>query len=146
MTAAPAALIAAVSAPNPPSTTTAGNGPEPLGSSTLAEKLELRPPWATLTVMVVEDTVPETVAGLTGFSPYTNFSASFLISARRQRQSSRVLMRVPFSRVNGSGSLVIVGSAPASGSAGTAHPAPSSSTVDAAAAGVIVGSRVTPAT
>lgn len=43
MTAAPAALMVAVSAPNPPTTTTAGKGPEPLGSSTLAEKLALLP-------------------------------------------------------------------------------------------------------
>ncbi len=69
MTAAPAALIVAVSAPNPPTTTTAGNGPEPLGSWTLAEKLALRPFCDTFTVMVVLETVPVTLAGLAGLSP-----------------------------------------------------------------------------
>ena len=69
MTAAPAARIAAVSAPNPPYTTTAGNGPVPLGSWTLAEKLELLPWWVAFTVMLVRETVPVTLAGLPGFSP-----------------------------------------------------------------------------
>jgi hypothetical protein len=69
MTAAPAALMVAVSAPNPPSTTTTGNGPVPLGSSTRDEKLELLPLWETLTVMLLLDTVPVTVAGFGGFSP-----------------------------------------------------------------------------
>ena len=61
--------MVAVSAPNPPSTTTAGNGPVPLGSWTLAEKLELLPLCVTFTVMLVLETVPVTLAGLAGFSP-----------------------------------------------------------------------------
>jgi hypothetical protein len=61
--------MVAVSAPNPPRTTTAGNGPVPLGSSTLAEKLELLPWCVTLTVMLVFDTVPVTLCGFPGFSP-----------------------------------------------------------------------------
>lgn len=63
------ALMAAVSAPNPPRTTTAGKGPVPLGSETLAEKLELLPLWLTFTVMPVLETVPVTLDGLGGFSP-----------------------------------------------------------------------------
>lgn len=66
-----------MSAPNPPSTTTAGNGPVPLGSWTPAEKPALLPLWVTFTVMVVFETVPVTAAGRAGFSPYTNRSASF---------------------------------------------------------------------
>ena len=58
-----------MSAPNPPSTTTAGNGPEPDGNCTLAEKLELRPPCDTFTLMLELETVPVTLAGLAGFSP-----------------------------------------------------------------------------
>jgi hypothetical protein len=58
-----------VSAPNPPSTITAGNGPVPLGSWTLAEKLALRPLCDTFTVTPLLDTVPVTVAGFAGFSP-----------------------------------------------------------------------------
>jgi hypothetical protein len=69
MTAAPAALMVAVSAPKPPSTTTAGNGPVPLGSWTLAEKLALRPWSDTFTVMLLFETVPVTVAGFAGFCP-----------------------------------------------------------------------------
>jgi hypothetical protein len=69
MTAAPAALMDAVSAPNPPRTTTAGKGPVPDGSSTRAEKLELLPWWLTFTVMLLLETVPVTVCGLAGFSP-----------------------------------------------------------------------------
>ncbi len=69
MTATPAALMALMSAPNPPYTTTTGNGPLPLGTSTGAEKLELRPWWETLTVMLVRETVPVTLDGLPGFSP-----------------------------------------------------------------------------
>ena len=69
MTAAPAALMVAVSAPNPPTTTTAGNGPVPLGSSTPAEKLALRPFSPAFTVMLVFETVPVTLAGFAGFSP-----------------------------------------------------------------------------
>jgi hypothetical protein len=53
MMAAPAALIVAVSAPRPPRTTTAGNGPVPLGRLTDAEKLALLPWSETLTVMLV---------------------------------------------------------------------------------------------
>ncbi len=68
MTAAPAALIVAVSAPSPPTTITAGNGPLPLGSSTFAEKPALRPWSDTFTVMLLEETVPETV-GFAGFWP-----------------------------------------------------------------------------
>ncbi len=69
MTAAPAARMVAVSAPNPPRTTTAGNGPVPLGSWTLAEKLALRPLCDTFTVMLVLETVPVTLAGFAGLSP-----------------------------------------------------------------------------
>jgi hypothetical protein len=69
ITAAPADRIAAVSAPNPPSTTTAGNGPEPLGNCTLAEKLELRPLCDTFTEILELDTDPETVVGFAGLSP-----------------------------------------------------------------------------
>jgi hypothetical protein len=69
MTAAPAALMAAVSAPNPPRTTTAGKGPEPLGRETLAEKLELLPLWLTFTEMLEFETVPVTLVGFAGFSP-----------------------------------------------------------------------------
>ncbi len=69
MTAAPAARMVAVSAPNPPTTTTAGKGPDPLGSWTPAEKLALRPLCVTFTVMLVLDTVPVTLAGFAGFSP-----------------------------------------------------------------------------
>jgi hypothetical protein len=69
MTAAPAALMAAVSAPNPPRTTTAGKGPVPLGSCTLAEKPALLPLWEAFTVMLVAETVPVTLDGLAGFSP-----------------------------------------------------------------------------
>ncbi len=62
--------MVAVSAPNPPSTTTAGYGPlPPLGSCTLAEKLAVRPLWATFTVMLVLETVPLTVCGFAGLSP-----------------------------------------------------------------------------
>jgi hypothetical protein len=61
--------MVAVSAPNPPSTTTAGKGPEPLGSWTLAEKLELLPLSVTFTVMPVFETVPVTLAGFPGFWP-----------------------------------------------------------------------------
>ncbi|MBB2748318.1 UNVERIFIED_ORG: hypothetical protein FHR35_008211 [Microbispora rosea subsp. rosea] len=48
---------------------TAGNGPVPLGRSTLAEKLALLPLSDTLTVMPVLETVPVTPAGLPCFSP-----------------------------------------------------------------------------
>ena len=41
----------------------------PLGNSTRAEKLELRPWWLTFTVMLLLETVPVTVCGLAGFSP-----------------------------------------------------------------------------
>ena len=70
MTAAPEDLMVAVSAPNPPSTTTAGKGPLPLvGSCTLAEKPALLPLCVTFTVMLLFETVPVTLAGFTGFSP-----------------------------------------------------------------------------
>jgi hypothetical protein len=69
MMAAPAALMVAVSAPNPPTTTTAGKGPVPLGSWTPAEKLAVRPLAETFTVMRVLETVPVTLAGLAGLSP-----------------------------------------------------------------------------
>lgn len=123
--------MVAVSAPNPPTTTTAGKGPVPLGSSTRAEKVELLPLCATLTVTVLLDTVPVTVAGLAGFSPKTNFSASSLISARRQRQSDLAVMVVPFSFLKGSGSLALVGSEPRSGRPDTGQSTPSSSTAAA---------------
>ena len=57
-------------------------------------------------------TVPVTEAGFAGFSPYTYRSAWSLISARRQRQSDREVMRVPSIRVNGSGSLLFAAIAP----------------------------------
>jgi hypothetical protein len=69
MVATPVARMVAVSAPNPPTTTTAGNGPVPLGSCTPAEKLALRPLFVTFTVMPVLDTVPVTLCGFAGFSP-----------------------------------------------------------------------------
>src|SRR4029078_6534656 len=134
MTAAPAARIVAVSAPNPPSTTTAGNGPVPLGNCTLAEKLELRPAFVTFTVMLVLDTVPVTLCGRGGFSPYTNFSDSLLISSRRQRQSDLLVIPGLSSLRNGSGSLALVGKELTSGRVGTAQSAPSSSTLAATAA------------
>src|SRR5690242_16526471 len=83
---------------------TAGNGPLPLGSVTVAEKLELLPWSVTFTVMPVRETVPLTDAGLPGLAPYTYFSASCRISSRRQVQSDTEVMRVPLSRVKGSGS------------------------------------------
>ncbi len=56
-------------------------------------------------------------------------------------------MRVPSSFVKGSGSLALVGSEPASGRAGTAQSAPSSSTPAAAMAAAAGGMTVTaPAT
>ncbi|GAB3848191.1 hypothetical protein GCM10027610_069410 [Dactylosporangium cerinum] len=61
--------MAAVSAPKPPRTTTAGKGPVPPGSSTRAEKLALLPLWVTFTVTPVLDTVPVTLCGFAGFSP-----------------------------------------------------------------------------
>ncbi|WP_353850256.1 hypothetical protein [Solwaraspora sp. WMMA2065] len=48
---------------------TAGWGPDPLGSWTLAEKLELRPLCETFTVMLELVMVPVTVAGFAGLSP-----------------------------------------------------------------------------
>jgi len=45
-----------------------GKGPEPLGRSTPAEKLALRPLCETFTVMPVPETVPVTLDGLPGFS------------------------------------------------------------------------------
>jgi hypothetical protein len=49
---------------------TAGNGPEPvLGSCTPAEKLALLPLFETFTVMLVDETVPVTLAGFGGFVP-----------------------------------------------------------------------------
>lgn len=133
MTAAPAALIAAVSAPNPPYTITAGKGPLPLGRSTPAENDALRPLCETFTVICVRDTVPVTLAGRPGFSPYTNRSASLRISARRHRHSSRVLIRRPSSRTNGSGNRATDGNDPSPGNAGTGQSAPSSSTAAATA-------------
>ena len=50
-------------------TTTAGNGPVPLGRLTEAENEALRPWLATFTVMFVPETVPLTLCGLPGFSP-----------------------------------------------------------------------------
>ncbi|MFY1698207.1 hypothetical protein [Solwaraspora sp. WMMA2101] len=108
---------------------TAGWGPEPplVGSWTLAEKLALRPWWDTLTVMLLLDTLPVTVAGLAGLSPYTVRSASSRVSARRQRQSALVVMRVPLALRKGSGSRAEEpGPVP-----GTGQSAPSSSTVEA---------------
>ncbi|GED89496.1 hypothetical protein TNCT6_65810 [Streptomyces sp. 6-11-2] len=61
--------MVAVSAPSPPSTMTAGKGPEPLGRLTLAEKLAFLPWSDTFTVMLLADTVPVTLAGLAGFWP-----------------------------------------------------------------------------
>src|SRR4051794_15882257 len=126
MTATPAARMVAVSAPSPPTTTTAGNGPVPAGSCTLAEKLALRPWSDTFTVMFVEETVPVTLAGFAGFVPYTLRSASFLISSRRQRQSDFVVMRVPSIFRNGSGSFGLDG---VDAGSATAQVAPSSSMV-----------------
>jgi hypothetical protein len=83
--------------------------------------------------MPVADTVPVTLSGLAGFSPYTYLSACFLISARRHTHSARAVMRLPSSLRNGSGSLASVGRAPASGRMGTGQPAPSSSTAASAA-------------
>src|SRR6266516_2638724 len=62
MTATPEPRMVFVSAPSPPTTTTAGKGPVPLGSCTLAEKLALLPLADALTVMLVRDTVPVTLA------------------------------------------------------------------------------------
>src|SRR5690242_5458290 len=124
--------MVAVSAPIPPTTTTAGNGPVPLGSCTPAEKLELRPLFVTFTVMVVLVTVPVTLAGLGGLAPYTNVSASRLISSRLQRQSDTDAMRLPSSRRNGSGSRV---SAVVEPGTVTAQSAPSSSTGEVNASG-----------
>src|SRR4051794_40319945 len=128
MMAAPAALIVAVSAPRPPRTTTAGNGPVPPGRLTEGEKVALLPWLDTFTVMLVLVTVPVTLCGRAGFSPYTNFSDSFLISSRRQIQSPVAVMRAPSSFLNGSGSLALAGSEPASGRPGSEQLAPSSST------------------
>src|SRR5689334_20601484 len=116
---------------------TAGKGPEPplVGSWTLAEKLELRPFWLTLTVMLELETVPVTLDGFAGLSPYTKRSASRLISSRRQRQSALVVIRVPSSFLNGSGIRVLVDKDPSLGRV-TGQSAPSSSTPTAAVASV----------
>ena len=69
MMATPAPWMVAVSAPSPPTTMTAGKGPVPLGTLTLAEKLALWPLSDTFTEMLVRETVPVTVAGLPGLVP-----------------------------------------------------------------------------
>src|SRR5919201_1066385 len=138
MVATPAPWMVAVSAPSPPTTTTAGNGPLPPGRLTLAEKLALRPLSDTFTVMLVRETVPVTLAGRAGFVPYTYVSASRLISSRRQRQSDLAEIRVPSSLRKGSGSLAFAVNDPGRD---TAQVAPSSSTPvggGAAASAVVV--------
>jgi hypothetical protein len=69
ITATPVDRIVLVSTPVPPYTMTAGNGPVPLGSVTVAEKLALLPLSETLTVMALLVTVPVTDAGLAGLEP-----------------------------------------------------------------------------
>src|SRR3954454_19545155 len=131
MTATPEPRIVLVSAPSPPTTTTAGKGPVPPGSCTLAEKLALRPLADAFTVMLELDTVPVTVGGFAGFWPYTYRSASCLISSRRHVHSDLLEMRVPSSFRNGSGSFEFAVSVPGRD---TWQLAPSSSTSGPAAA------------
>jgi hypothetical protein len=69
--------------------------------------------------------VPETVAGRAGLSPYTFLSASSRISARRHRHSDLLVMRLPLSFRNGSGSRELEGIEPGTV---TGQSAPSSST------------------
>jgi len=60
--------------------------------------------FETFTVILVDETVPVTLAGFGGLVPYMYFSASCKISSRRQVQSDTLEIRVPSSLVKGSGS------------------------------------------
>src|SRR5438046_3021057 len=113
----------------PPSTTIAGRGPDPVPCMTTpALKVVLLPWLVTLTVMFVLETVPLTISGFGGLVPQTYFSACRLISSRRQRHSDLAAKRVPSSFLNGSGSLALAVSEPESGRLATVQSAPSSST------------------
>src|SRR5580704_566379 len=78
-------------------------------------------------------TVPVTVGG-GGLVPKAYISACLRISSRRQVHSALVVISVPSSFLNGSGSRAIDGSPVALGSAATVQLAPSSSEDDASEA------------
>src|SRR5689334_6984576 len=78
--------------------------------------------------MLVALTVPVVVGGA-GLVPKAYFSACFLISSRRQVHSALVVILVPSSFVNGSGSLAMVGNDPEAGRAATVQFDPVSSVV-----------------
>src|SRR5580698_3462991 len=79
--------------------------------------------------MLVLVTVPVTVGGA-GLVPKAYSSACFRISSRRQVHSALVVISVPSSFLNGSGSKAMDGRPLALGSAATVQLAPSSSDVE----------------
>src|SRR5580698_6389735 len=83
--------------------------------------------------MLVLVTVPVTVGGA-GLVPKAYSSACFRISSRRQVHSALVVISVPSSFLNGSGSRAIDGRPVALGSAAIVQLAPSSSEDDASEA------------
>jgi hypothetical protein len=106
---------------------TAGYGGVPLlGWVMVVVSMIDRPPTVTFTVSLLPEKVADTwpaVGG--GFVPSSHFWICALISARRQRQSARLVMRPPPSFRNGSGNSGIDGSALNAGKlVGTGQSAP----------------------
>src|SRR4051812_9240868 len=102
-----------------------GNGPFPVGVLIVALKVIEVEPCIAMTVSLPPEKVAVRLVGGAPFGPDSQYWMMELISARRQRHWSFVVMRVPFVIRNGSGRFAIAGSAlKATGADGAGQSAP----------------------
>jgi hypothetical protein len=95
-----------------------GKGPAPLGVVMVELSVIELPPCVTTTFSLPPEKVALTSLGGAPFGPDTQCCIWALISARRQRHSLRLAMRMPLAIKNGSGRLAIAGRALNGGGAG----------------------------
>jgi hypothetical protein len=130
MLATPLLVNMLVGTPEPSIEMTIGKGPAPLGVVIVELKVIEVDPCVTTTLSMPPEKVAVSVAGGAPFGPVPQYWMSALISARRQRHWSRVVMRVPLIIKNGSGRFAIAVSALKAGGVGAAgQSAPVFSTV-----------------
>src|SRR4029077_518564 len=120
MVATPLLVKMLVGTPDPSIEMTIGNGPAPLGVVIVELRVIDVEPWVTTTVSLPPEKVAVSVAGGAPLGPVPQYWMRELISARRHRHWSRVLMRVPLVIRNGSGRFAMAGGALKAGGAGSA--------------------------